>query len=233
VPTVLLAVTDHDQRRFLADQLRADDSDVVEAGFYEEALSAARTCTVESLLIDLALPERRAARLIREVRAGALHHLPSTIAILGLLPQHAGELELARGFEAGADDLARQPVGYVELRCRMEAVHRRCAHGPGQVRRRRVDGLDIDLVARSASFDECSIALSRLEFDLLATLATDPRRVFLKQDLLETVWGIPRGISTRTLDSHACRLRHKLSGAGGTFISNRWGVGYSLVPAQG
>jgi DNA-binding response OmpR family regulator len=115
----------------------------------------------------------------------------------------------------------------------MTAVRRQCMHGPGQVRRRQVAGLDIDLVARSASFEHRAIPLSRLEFDLLAMLATDPRRVFPKPELLEKVWGMPKGISTRTLDSHACRLRHKLTRFGGTFVCNRRGMGYSLVPATG
>ena len=75
------------------------------------------------------------------------------------------------------------------------------------------------------------MALSRLEFDLLAMLSRDPSKVYSKRELLREIWDIRCVIETRTLDSHACRLRCKLAAAGaGGYVSNRWGVGYSLLP---
>ena len=73
------------------------------------------------------------------------------------------------------------------------------------------------------------VELSQKEFALVRTLASDPTRVFTKDELLRTVWGFRTLGSTRTLDSHACRLRHKLCRGGERFVVNVWGVGYRLV----
>ncbi|MEA2151556.1 MAG: two-component system, OmpR family, phosphate regulon response regulator PhoB, partial [Solirubrobacteraceae bacterium] len=75
------------------------------------------------------------------------------------------------------------------------------------------------------------VPLSQKEFALLRTLVSDPTRVFTKEELLRSIWGFRSLGSTRTLDSHACRLRHKLAGRGDRFIVNVWGVGYRLVDA--
>ena len=73
--------------------------------------------------------------------------------------------------------------------------------------------------------------LSGREFELAAKLASDPTRVFTKSELLRDVWGIrTNGIRTRTVDSHASRLRRKLGAAGaGEVVVNDWGVGYRLL----
>jgi signal transduction histidine kinase len=73
------------------------------------------------------------------------------------------------------------------------------------------------------------VELSQKEFALVRTLASDPTRVFTKDELLRTIWGFRTLGSTRTLDSHACRLRHKLGRGGDRFVVNVWGVGYRLV----
>jgi len=75
------------------------------------------------------------------------------------------------------------------------------------------------------------VALSQKEFALLRTLVSDPSRVFTKEELLRTIWGYRSIGSTRTLDSHACRLRHKLGAYGDRYVINVWGVGYRLVDA--
>jgi DNA-binding response OmpR family regulator len=79
------------------------------------------------------------------------------------------------------------------------------------------------------------VELSQKEFALLRTLAAEPTRVFTKEELLRNVWGFRAMGSTRTLDSHACRLRQKLGAEGDRFVVNVWGVGYRLVdgPAIG
>ncbi len=71
--------------------------------------------------------------------------------------------------------------------------------------------------------------LSRLEFDLLTQLATEPQRVFSREELLRVVWGFRAPGATRTVDSHASRLRRKLGGDGRRWIANVRGVGYRLT----
>lgn len=73
------------------------------------------------------------------------------------------------------------------------------------------------------------VELSRKEFSLLRVLASDPHRVFSKRELLREVWGLRAPTKTRTLDSHASRLRRKLDPERARFIINCWGVGYRLL----
>jgi DNA-binding response OmpR family regulator len=77
----------------------------------------------------------------------------------------------------------------------------------------------------------CGVALSAKEYELLVALATEPERVFRKEELLRDVWGFRSLGRTRTLDSHASRLRRKLAAVGdeGRYVLNVWGVGYRLV----
>ena len=84
---------------------------------------------------------------------------------------------------------------------------------------------------RQVRVDGTAVRLAGREFELAAKLASDPHRVFTKTELLRDVWGIrTTGIRTRTLDSHASRLRRKLEAAGATdVVVNQWGVGYRLL----
>lgn len=76
-----------------------------------------------------------------------------------------------------------------------------------------------------------TVVLAGREFDLAAQLASEPTRVFTKQELLRDVWGVHTALRTRTVDSHASRLRRKLRRAGGgELVANVWGVGYRLLP---
>ena len=79
--------------------------------------------------------------------------------------------------------------------------------------------------------DGVAVRLAGREFELAAKLASDPQRVFTKTELLRDVWGIrTNGIRTRTVDSHASRLRRKLEAAGAVdVVVNQWGVGYRLL----
>ena len=130
--------------------------------------------------------------------------------------------------ERGADDFVGKPFSYGELRLRIAAILRRTRDGRRRGRLR-VGELEIDPAARTARLRGRPVELSTKEFGLLLALAADPTRVFTKQDLLRDVWGYRAMGATRTLDSHACRLRQKLGRAGDRFVINVWGVGYRLV----
>ena len=98
----------------------------------------------------------------------------------------------------------------------------------------RVRGFDRgadDYVVKPFSYPGERVPLSQKEFALLRTLVSEPTRVFTKEELLRSIWGFRSMGSTRTLDSHACRLRHKLATRGDRFVVNVWGVGYRLVDA--
>ena len=147
---------------------------------------------------------------------------------LVIVSGRTGELDRVRGFERGADDYVSKPFSYGELRLRIAAVLRR-AHGRRQRGRLQVGDLVVDPAAREARLRGARIDLSAKEFALLCALASAPTHVFTKEQLLREVWGFRSLGTTRTLDSHACRLRQKLSRSGDRFVVNVWGIGYRLV----
>ena len=142
----------------------------------------------------------------------------------------ATELDRVRGFDRGADDYICKPFSYPELRGRVAALLRRADGRPSRGRLR-AGPLEVDPPSREVLLHGAHVALSQKEFALLRTLASDPRKVFTKEELLRSIWGYRSIGSTRTLDSHACRLRHKLGAYGDRFVVNVWGVGYRLVDA--
>jgi DNA-binding winged helix-turn-helix (wHTH) protein len=144
----------------------------------------------------------------------------------------ARELDMLRAFEAGADDFLARPATYLELRARVRAILRRTADVPGRERLIEVGPLAIDAGAHAVTVEGRDVDLRRMEFELLVHLARDPERVFAKDELLRAVWEYRCGGSTRTVDSHASRLRRKLAPGGARrWVINVWGVGYRLIRA--
>lgn len=133
-----------------------------------------------------------------------------------------------RGPDLLADDLLDKPFTYEDLRSRIQAILRR-RHRRLE-RPVRVGGLLVDPGRRKVFVGEREVRLAKKEFTLLRVLASDPTRVFAKEELLRDVWGV-RGpaAKARTLDRHASRLRRKLDPDGRRFVVNCWGVGYQLI----
>jgi DNA-binding response OmpR family regulator len=131
-------------------------------------------------------------------------------------------------FPLPTSDNRGRPFVYDELVARMRAVLRRSS-GPRHTRLS-VRDLEIDLAARIVTVSGEPVQLSAKEYELLVALAEDPERVFKKEDLLRDVWGFRSLGRTRTLDSHASRLRRKLNRDGDAgYVLNVWGVGYRLT----
>ena len=228
-PTVVI-VEDHSiTRRFLADNLAADGFEPLEARSAGEGLHLIALRSPDLAIVDLGLPDHDGLDLLREVRhaadrpGGPDPHLPVLI-----LTGRGTELDRVRGFERGADDYLVKPFSYPELRGRLGALLRR-AGARGRPGRARVGSLEIDAPARGVWIDGRPVRLSNKEFSLLAVLATEPSRVFTRAELLRDVWGFQSPGATRTLDSHACRLRQKLNVGAQRFVVNVWGVGYRLI----
>jgi DNA-binding response OmpR family regulator len=142
------------------------------------------------------------------------------------LSRDADRLQRIRMLERGSDDVVKKPFAYPELRARIAAVLRRTRSQPG-TRIVRAGALLIDVRSRDVRVAEQRLALTTKEYELLLALASEPERVFTRQELLRGVWGYVT--PTRTIDSHAARLRHKLAAAGERMVINVWGVGYRLM----
>jgi DNA-binding response OmpR family regulator len=137
-------------------------------------------------------------------------------------------VDLVRALERGCDDFLAKPFDYEELLARIRAVLRRTT--PSGHETRRAGPITADLATRCVTVDGTLVRLAGKEYELLLKLMTDPTRVFTKEQLLREVWGFRSLGRTRTLDSHASRLRRKLSATGsGAFVVNVWGVGYRLL----
>ena len=140
-----------------------------------------------------------------------------------------------RAFRMGCDDYVPRPYHYDELVERIRAVLRRARPAPPETIV--VGPLEIDVRTRSVRVNGTRVAVSKKEFALLVRLAAEPKRVFTRAELLADVWSYPAKTRTRTLDSHASKLRRKLRAVDPVtpFIENDWGVGYRLLgelPAQ-
>jgi DNA-binding response OmpR family regulator len=149
------------------------------------------------------------------------------VIVLGAAGDEPDDRVLA--FRRGCDDYLARPFDCEELVERIRAVLRRSQRPAGHVLE--AGPLRVDQGARVATLRGVPLRLSNKEFRLLAALAADPERVFTRDELLRDVWEWPPSMATRTLDSHASRLRCKLRVLDPLtpYIDNEWGVGYRLV----
>ena len=225
-PTVLLiAERDDHTREFLAGQFGADGLDAHGAGSPQETRLKLAHLHPDLLLLGELDEEHAQLELLREIRAEGLDGL-----LVILMGGERSELAELRAFREGADDHVSGPVGYPVLHARCLALLRRVRRG--RLSRIRVGSLELDTLGRRATIAGRALHLSRLEFDLLAQLASEPTRAFSKWELLRDVWGYKAQGNTRTVDAHACRLRKRLAAAGApNLIVNVRGVGYRLSGA--
>ena len=227
--TILVVEDDDATRSFLADNLLADGYDLLTADCARDGLRLLETKFPDLAIVDVGLPDGSGLELVGRVRDadGVASRIDPRTPLVVLSGRRA-DLDVLRGFERGADDYVPKPFAYPELRARVAALLRRTQRRPG-MGRLRVGTLEVDPPSREVLVRGEPVELSQKEFALLRTLASEPTRVWTKEELLRTVWGFRTSGATRTLDSHACRLRAKLGRHGDRYVINVWGVGYRLV----
>jgi DNA-binding response OmpR family regulator len=228
VASVVVCEDDTTTLELLCDHLVADRYGVLPAPSASDALRLCRYKQPDLLLLDLTLPDAAGLDVLREIREadGVVSRFDPRLPVI-VLTGRGAEDDRVRGLEFGADDYLVKPFHYPELRARIGAVLRRgTAHREGPVK---VGEIVIDTSRRRAWVGRRDVKLSNKEFSLLRVLATDPHRVFAKRELLDEVWGYRTPAKTRTLDSHASRLRRKLDPEHGRYVVNCWGYGYRLL----
>ena len=218
---VLVAEPELETRELLGRQLRDDGFEVVGAARRSEALELAESARPDVVLLaelDLCL------RLRRGEPGRTWDRNVPVIALAG----SSDPVERVRALERGADDAVGRPFAYDELLARIRALIRRTAGQPEDVI---VAGdLVIDRPTRRVHVRDTSVLLSAKEFELVVKLASQPHKVWTKEELLREVWGFRALGRTRTLESHASRVRKKLCVApDDRFVVNVWGVGYRML----
>jgi DNA-binding response OmpR family regulator len=189
------------------------------------------------IVLDVALPDTDGFALCASLREGGIY-LPVI-----MLTVRASAEDRVRGLEAGADDYLPKPFEFSELLARVRALIRRDrwaradpgeARGPERPRSLRFGRALVDFEAHRVAVDGKEVALTALELELVAYFAANPGRVLSRKELLDKVWGLPRGHETRTVDNFVARLRKHFEvdpSRPAHFLSHR-GAGYRFEPGR-
>jgi two-component system alkaline phosphatase synthesis response regulator PhoP len=223
---VLVVEDERDVAELLRYNLAKEGFDVVVAPHGADALRVAREQQPDIILLDIMVPQLNGWEVCRRLKED-----PETRAIpIIMVTGRVEEGDKVLGFELGADDYVTKPFSPRELVARVRAVTRRAkqatlAERPVQLR---VGELEINRERFEVRMKGRAVELTRREFDLLATLAGAPGRVFGREELLDLVWGRDGFVEPRTVDVHLARLRAKFIAARATApaIETVRGVGY-------
>jgi DNA-binding response OmpR family regulator len=191
----------------------------------ETAVRLAREEKPDLIVLDIRLPRMSGYEVCRKLRAGG-----STIPIL-MLTARGEEEDRILGLDLGADDYVTKPFSVRELLARARALLRRSSVAQALPDELRIGDIVIDFRSYEAHRNGRPIDLTRKEFGVLRLLAACEGRVVTRDELLETVWGLNAGQSTRTIDNHVATLRAKLEDdpSHPRALHTVHGVGYKLV----
>ena len=212
-------------REVVTSYLRRDGFAVEEAAEGKAALDAMARTKPDLIVLDVMLPNVDGLSILSQVRE------TSNIPVI-LLTARTEEADRVVGLELGADDYVVKPFSPRELVARVRSVLRR-THASPRTDRLEFDDLVIDCATRELTVEGNVVELAPREFDLLAFLATTPRRVFSRAELLEYVWdSSPDYQDAATVTVHVRRLRQKIETdpEQPKRITTVWGVGYRFEP---
>jgi DNA-binding response OmpR family regulator len=224
---LLLAEPEAETRGYLERHLTEDGFEVVGAAATSETLELAERARPDLVLLGIGDGSGlELCRRLREGEPGRSWNRDVPVIVLG--QEEADAVDRVRAFARGCDDYVARPFVYDELVARIRAVLRR--YSPSPQDRLEAGEIVVDRVARVVTVCGRPVPLAGKEYELLAKLASEPTRVFTKEQLLRDVWGFRSIGRTRTVDSHASRLRRKLAACSATpYVLNVWGVGYRLL----
>lgn len=188
-----------------------------------EALRKVSLNDYDIILLDLILPDLDGLEVCQKIRE--ISNVP-----LLILTANNEDMNKILSLEYGADDYVTKPFNILELKARIKAILRR-TKGINQKPNEQtviVDDFVINALGRKVSLQGQEINLTAKEFDLLLLLATNPGKVYSREELLEIIWGYEYFGDLRTVDVHVRRLREKIENKGKNYeyILTKWGVGY-------
>lgn len=227
--STLLVVDDEPQiRRFLEIGLRAQGYRVLEAADGEQALATFAAQPIDLVVLDLGLPDRDGAEVLRELRR------VSQVPVI-VLSVRAHEAEKVKLLDLGANDYVTKPFGIPEFMARVRSLLRQHAT-QGQVDPVYDDGdLHADLVRREITRAGTPVHLSRREFALLAILIRHAGRVVTQPQLIREIWGHDEGGDSQSLRVLIGRLRQRLHDPASDpkYLHTEAGVGLRFRPCDG
>jgi DNA-binding response OmpR family regulator len=208
--------------------LRSEGFDVETAPDGERALEVAQREPFDVMVLDLMLPGLSGTEVCRRLRATG-----NSVPIVMLTARDA-ELDRVVGLEVGADDYVTKPFSTAELVSRIRAILRRreLDRAGGRTVVKQIGGLRIDFARHQVHVDEQPVRLTRSEFKLLALLAAEPERVFMRRQLMEHLWESEWVGDEHAADVHISNLRRKIerNPSSPERIVTVRGFGYKLVP---
>lgn len=195
-----------------------------EGGSCVEAL---KTRSFDFFVIDWNLPDMGGDEVLRHVREQCGWDVPVVFCTARTDEEAASDI-----LRAGADDYVPKPIRYMEFMARIHALLRRRKPRAAMLN---IGGIEIDLDGRRIKLSGSDVDLTQREFELAVILLQNIGRVLSRDELLTSVWARDVGVDTRTVDTHASRLRKKLGLAGesGLMLSSVYGQGYRLDTVQG
>jgi DNA-binding response OmpR family regulator len=221
----ILVVDDEPKIATLArDYLEHAGFAVLTANDGPSALTTIRQRRPDLVVLDLGLPGLDGLDLTRELRRD------STIPIV-MLTARDDELDKLLGLELGADDYMTKPFSPRELVARVRAVLRRAERPLEAAETIRAGDVVLDLPRMRAEVDGTAVELTPTEFQLLATLAARPGRIFTRSQLLDALHGVAFETYERAIDSHIKNLRRKLEPdpRRPRYVLTVYGVGYRFA----
>ena len=223
--TVLVVDDEPIVRDVVVRYLQRDGFDTLEAADGETAQKLIEDGEPELVVLDVMLPGTDGLALCRCIRSRG--ELPVI-----MLTARGEEADRIVGLELGADDYVTKPFSPRELAARVRTVLRRSTAPPPAGGRLVFDGLVLDARSRDVELDGRPLQLTAKEFDLLFFLASNPRQVFSRDQLMERVWGYSAALDTGTVTVHVQRLRSKIERdpRRPRHLETVWGVGYRFVP---
>ena len=221
---IILVIDDEAQiRKFLQISLKAQGYKVLEAASGGEGLAQAALAKPDLVVLDLGLPDRDGQAVLRDLREW------SQVPVL-VLSVRASESEKVLALDGGANDYVTKPFGIQEFLARVRVLLRLAGSGEQGDARVSSGPLTVDFAYRRVTLDEVEVALTRKEYEVLATLARHLGRVLTQQQLLKEIWGASHAEDSHYLRVVVGHLRQKLGDdpASPRFIVTEAGVGYRL-----
>src|SRR5438128_1727242 len=228
--TILVVEDEMKIARLVRDHLEHAGFDVVVAGDGESAIASARGRKPDLVVLDLGLPGMDGVEVTRELRR------TSNVPIV-MLTARGEESDRIVGLEIGADDYVVKPFSPKELVARVRAVLRRTALasplGSGGPEVLRIADVEVDIRRMRVRVGGRAVDLTPTEFQLLATFAREPGRVFTRGQLLDAVHGVGFESYERAIDAHVKNIRRKIERVPGRprYLLTVHGVGYRFADA--